>query len=376
MIIKRWNGSAFVKEFPETKAQLIRNNGDTAFIFDGSDKLLPAYLPDSVFDNLKFQVALSAAASNAAIADALLASRDDAITSGNVQAVKGMYFVISTTGTISGLTAINGEVDYNTTYATLQFRPQDGGSSGTANTSSGVLEVGDWFVIESVTGSGTIGTPYVFTASVINNSYELATTAIDGVVRLSSRTTYAGLTGNNVVTEGVLKTVIDDASYAASGHVHGNVLNNGTITTNTAPASGQHLVITSSADAIQQSAITFGTGTDTYLRNDGTWVTPPDNDTTYSAATGFNLGLVKLFSGATQTVAANATSSTADRTYGLQFNATNQAVINVPWTDTLSTATTGGGLSVTSNAFQMIHPLYVQADAPSTPLTGTIWFDL
>ena len=243
MIIKRWNGSAFVKEFPETKAQLIRNNTDTGYIFDGSDKIYPTYLPDSVFDGLKFYAAVSGAVGSLAtrlvLASALLDAKEDALTAngGVPRSITGYYFVISTAGTITGLTAIEETVSSPGTYVTLQFRPQDGGANSTANTSSGALEVGDWFVIESITGAGTLASPYVFTAAVINNTYESATTAIDGIVRLSSRTTYASLSGNNVVTEGVLKTVVDEASFAASGHLHGNISNAGVVSTNTAASS-------------------------------------------------------------------------------------------------------------------------------------------
>ena len=58
-----------------------------------------------------------------------------------------------------------------------------------------------------------------------------------------------------------------------------------------------------------------------------------DNNTTYSAATSSTLGLMKLEDDTEQTVAANAVSSTASRTYGIQFNSSDQAVVNVPWTD-------------------------------------------
>ena len=56
-----------------------------------------------------------------------------------------------------------------------------------------------------------------------------------------------------------------------------------------------------------------------------------DNNTTYSMMTSTVLGLGKLFSNTTQTVAATAVSATASRTYGIQKNSSNQLVVNVPW---------------------------------------------
>jgi hypothetical protein len=74
-----------------------------------------------------------------------------------------------------------------------------------------------------------------------------------------------------------------------------------------------------------------------------------DNNTTYSAATTSALGLVKLESAAVQSCAANAITETGGRTYGVQFNSSNQLVVNVPWSDTdtnttysLATSTTQG----------------------------------
>lgn len=479
MIIKRWNGTTFVKEFPQTKAQLIRNAADNANIFDNNDKLLPAYLPDVAFDGLRFWGTISANLSNGLIADALLGALSEATSiPENAAAVKGYYFVISTGGTITGLTNVAGAVDNPSVYVTLQFRPQDGGASGTPNTSSGVLEVGDWFVIEDISGTGVSGSPYVFTVSVINNAYELASTTVDGIVRLSSATTYSTLSGNNVVTDGRLKTLVDNAGFASGTHVHGNITNagaigstadlvvvtgasgvlttqsrsgidsrteftpashthgnitnagaigttanlplitttSGVITTGTfgttantftqgndarlsdartplshthgdisnsgaitstaiTPATGDHIILSdSSASDVLKRGIALGTGTTTYLRNDGTWATPPDTNTTYSAATSTVLGLVELFSDTVQSVAANAVTTTASRTYGLQLNSSNQAVINVPWTDTTYSA--GEGITLSSTTFRMTNPLYVQTATPTTSVTGTIWYDI
>lgn len=59
-------------------------------------------------------------------------------------------------------------------------------------------------------------------------------------------------------------------------------------------------------------------------------------------ATSTVLGGVELFSDTEQTVAANAVTATASRTYGIQLNSDDQAVINVPWTDTTYSVGDGG----------------------------------
>jgi hypothetical protein len=62
-------------------------------------------------------------------------------------------------------------------------------------------------------------------------------------------------------------------------------------------------------------------------------------NTTYGAATSTVPGLIELGSDTAQTVAANAVSATASRSYALQVNAAGQGVVNVPWTDTNSGGT-------------------------------------
>ena len=79
-------------------------------------------------------------------------------------------------------------------------------------------------------------------------------------------------------------------------------------------------------------------------------VNVPWTDTTYSLATSTVLGLIELGSDTAQTVAANAVSATASRSYALQVNAAGQGVVNVPWTDTNSggTVTSVGGTGTVS----------------------------
>ena len=63
-------------------------------------------------------------------------------------------------------------------------------------------------------------------------------------------------------------------------------------------------------------------------------VNVPWSDTQTSGATTSVAGTIKLGSDTTQTVAANDVSATTSRTYALQTNASGQWVVNVPWTDT------------------------------------------
>lgn len=66
------------------------------------------------------------------------------------------------------------------------------------------------------------------------------------------------------------------------------------------------------------------------------------NNYSLPTATSTVLGGVELFSDTTQTTAANAVTTTASRTYGLQLNASLQGVVNVPWTDTTYSVGDGG----------------------------------
>lgn len=85
------------------------------------------------------------------------------------------------------------------------------------------------------------------------------------------------------------------------------------------------------------------------------WITSGSGSYTLPTASSTVLGGIKLFSDTAQSVAANAVSSTASRTYGAQLNASNQLVVNVPWTDndttyTLSSGTNNGTLKLTPSS--------------------------
>jgi len=100
---------------------------------------------------------------------------------------------------------------------------------------------------------------------------------------------------------------------------------------------------------------------------------------TLPVATDTTLGGIELFSDTDQTVVANAVTTTTGRTYGVQLNADNQAVVNVPWsdTDTNTTYSAGTGLTLTGTTFSVNSTSYTNWNTAYTysqvdhlPLTG------
>lgn len=154
----------------------------------------------------------------------------------------------------------------------------------------------DQTVVLTQGGATTItGTYPNFTISSVNTTYNLATSTIAGLIELASDTQQA---------------VAANAVTATASRSYGLQVN----------AAGQGVI------------------------------NVPWTDTTYSLATSTVLGLIELGSDTQQTVAANAVSATASRTYALQVNAAGQGVVNVPWTDTNSggTVTSVGGTGTVS----------------------------
>ncbi len=89
---------------------------------------------------------------------------------------------------------------------------------------------------------------------------------------------------------------------------------------------------------INNIALTAGNG----ITLSRTSITNADNDLTITnaLATSTAQGGIELFSDTEQTVAANAVTAEAGRTYGIQLNSDDQAVVNVPWVNTNTQNTT------------------------------------
>ena len=122
-----------------------------------------------------------------------------------------------------------------------------------------------------------------------------------------------------------------DFSHGTSGGVLYDLL----VAQNSGSNNNPILRLDPSSGANDDITITGGSNvTVTRTSATGITITATDTNTTYSMMTSSVLGLGKLFSDTTQSVAAGDPSSTSGRTYGIQKNSSNQLVVNVPWTDT------------------------------------------
>ncbi len=85
-----------------------------------------------------------------------------------------------------------------------------------------------------------------------------------------------------------------------------------------------------------------------YLNGQGAFSTPPNDNTQYSAGTGLTLNTTTFNANVdgTQSVAPNASSSTALKTYKVQVDASDNLVVNVPWSNTEYVAMTSSTLGL------------------------------
>jgi hypothetical protein len=183
---------------------------------------------------------------------------------------------------------------------------------------------GKW--VNAATGSGTVTSVGITPGTGVTVSNSPITTSGNIAVGLSTKlTAIENLSGAGFITQN------------GSGAIAGRTLQAGTgISIANGNGSSQDPVITNSAPD-QTVALTGGGATSI----SGTYpnFTISSVNTTYGAATSTVPGLIELGSDTAQTVAANAVSATASRSYALQVNAAGQGVVNVPWTDTNSGGT-------------------------------------
>jgi len=142
----------------------------------------------------------------------------------------------------------------------------------------------------------------------------------------------ASAANNSVV--GDWSVVQSDEGVASFTNANGTYVSASTVNTNATGAVTMGTIDLSAVDG------TSGTGT-RFLSKDNTWDVP---SYTTARAAGIGLSLngntIDANVDGTNSVAANASSSTASRTYKVQVDSSDKLVVNVPWSDTTGAVTT------------------------------------
>jgi hypothetical protein len=159
------------------------------------------------------------------------------------------------------------------------------------------------------------GSNITLSTSEANDTITINSQAFGTVYTVANETAHLALTtssGDLVIRTDESKTYIDNGTGASP-----NVMSNYTEL---------------QFSGINNISLTAGNG----ITLSRTSITNTDNDLTITnaLATSTTQGGIELFSDTDQTVAANPVTTQSGRTYGIQLNSDNQAVVNVPWLDT------------------------------------------
>ncbi len=202
----------------------------------------------------------------------------------------------SAAGLVPALPSSNGTSQYLrgdgawTTFPTITI-PVTSVAGKTGDVTLGTLTIGD--VTYNGSGNATVSIADLGIASTTTFWGITDTNLSDGSTTTTVHITVGPTTGNRTVSASTNGVVVMEASsgeeyiwtgskwnmmglassYALASHVHGNMNNAGVIASDTAIASGQHLMVTDSNNKVSRSSLTFGTDTTKYLRNDGSWQT-------------------------------------------------------------------------------------------------------
>lgn len=192
---------------------------------DSSGKLNESQLPASVVGGMKFHgtVDLSSGTSSSPVElSSVFGSLLTYSTWSDAQYDEGSYVVVTAGGFVKDSSGTQNSVAYH------RFDIGDSSSSAPGNTygeeldtsSPYEVEKGDWIVFfdrKAPTG----GVNY-FLYSIINNTYGDASDSVSGIVQLSDATSVSGMSGNDVITEGVLAGLVGTAAgdLAAGNHLH------------------------------------------------------------------------------------------------------------------------------------------------------------
>ena len=195
---------------------------------------------------------------------------------------------------------------------------------------------------KSVPANAVFSYTFDGTYNASTNKAATVSTVTNAINALDGGTIGTGGTGKTITslsqTNGQVSATFSSISITKSqvsdfSHLHGNILNAGTITsTAIALGDGDSLLFSDSSNngKIEKSSITIGTGTTKYLRQDGTWGTPGGTYSLPLAANGTRGGVQIGY-------------SSSGKNYAVQLS-NEKMFVNVPWTDTTYEAATAAPL--------------------------------
>ena len=209
-------------------------------------------------------------------------------------------------------------------------------SNTTYSAGAGLLLSGTTFAIDYSNGADAL---------FGNNSVQLGTPAPSSEILFSD-------------TGGAFKEAIGNVPLSAFNNDLGWTSNTGDITAVRLTGDNGYAQDTSGVAAID---VVGGTGITTSGGGTTLTITSTVTDTTYSAGSGLQLSgttfSVDVVDGTTQTTAANARTTTSGRTYAIQFDASGNLVVNVPWVDTNTnttyTADGNYGMTLSGTTFRL-----------------------
>lgn len=136
-------------------------------------------------------------------------------------------------------------------------------------------------------------------------------------------------------------------------HVHGNILAGGTVTTSVTATSPVKVLITDSSNAVGLLTTT-GASSTTFLRGDGTWVTPTDTNTyptTWTWTDGTTAGPTASITGTSSTITVAATPSASATVSGVVTTGTQ----TFAGTKTLTSPSITTSLTTSSSSFDLVN---------------------